>query len=538
MGTSFSLPFTVTPPADNIPPVFDLIIVNARIIDGLGSPASDGWVGVEADRITTVERSLLDPPEAIRVVDAGGSVLAPGFVDVHNHSDLAPMVEPGFASTAHQGVTTVVVGNCGMSPWPNAGALECAEMVGGDPAAVLLGWPSFGRWMDAMQACAPAVNVAALVGHGAVRAEVMGLSQRSPDADELRAMRALVAGAMDQGALGLSTGLIYVPGMFAGTDEIVALAGEVAQRGGIYASHIRGEGEHLFAAVDEAIGIGRRARLPAHISHLKCETRLMWGRADELLGKVHEADDVTADQYPYTAWESILSSLLPPWAPVEHVASLAATDHERLRNAVECGEPNFGSSIKGVGWDGIVVEGSADPSWDGRSIAALADDASCGSFDMFVRVLVARAETGCIGHAMHEDDVRAILADPDVMVASDAVAMSPEGPLGAWPVHPRNYGTFPRVLGPYVRDGVLPIESAVRKMTSLPAKRFGLRGRGVIEEGAFADLVVFDPERVVDTAGFGAPHSFPDGIELVVVNGRVAVDDRGLGERAGQVLRR
>jgi N-acyl-D-amino-acid deacylase len=516
--------------------VFDLVIVNARIVDGLGSPGWDGWVGIRGDRIAAVERDDVMPPQdAARVVDAGASVLAPGSIDVHNHSDLAPIVEPGFASTVHQGVTTVVVGNCGISPWPNAGALECAEMVG-DPS-LPVGWPSFGKWMDAMQACKPAVNIAALVGHGAVRAEVMGLAQRAPNADELRGMRALVAAAVDDGAVGLSTGLIYVPGMFAETQEVVALAREVADRGGVYASHIRGEGHPLFAAVEEAIRVGREAGLPAHISHLKCETRGMWGRAGELLRTLHGADDVTADQYPYTAWESILSSLLPPWAPVDRVAAIAAAEPTRLRTAVEDGEPGFQSSVNGVGWDSIVVEASADPTWDGRSIAALADDAACEPFDMFVRLLDARAETGCIGHAMHEDDVRTILADPEVMVASDAIAMSPDGPLGAQPVHPRNYGTFPRVLGRYVRDGVLSLETAVAKMTSLPARRFGLTGRGLIQEGAFADLVVFDADRVDDTAEFGAPHAFPKGIDLVVVNGRVAVDDGGLGERAGHILR-
>lgn len=518
--------------------MFDLLITNARIIDGTGSPAWQGWVGVQEDRISAVERSGVDPPAAGRVVDAGGSVLAPGFIDVHNHSDLSPMVEPRFSSTVHQGVTTVIVGNCGSSPWPNAGARECAEMVGGDPSTLQLGWESFGGWMDAMQACSPAANLAALVGHGAVRAQVMGLEHRSPDAEELRAMRALVAEALDHGALGLSTGLIYVPGMFANTDEIVALAGEVALRGGIYASHIRGEGAPLFTAVEEAISVGRHANLPAHISHLKCETKPMWGRADALLAAVHAAEDVTADQYPYTAWESILSSLLPPWAPVDRVAAIAASDRERLRNAVEVGEPTFQSSVNGVGWEGIVIEGGADPGWEGRSIAALAEDASCEPFDMFVRLLDLRAETGCIGHAMHEDDVRMILADPDIMVASDAMAISPTGPLGGQPVHPRNYGTFPRVIGPYVRDGVLTLEDAVRKMTSLPAERFGLRGRGAVRQGAFADLVLFDADRVVDTARFDAPHAFPEGIELVVVNGQVAKDASGLDQRAGKMLRR
>ena len=518
--------------------MFDLVVMNARIIDGTGTPAWDGWVGVRGDRIVAVEPTHVEPPGAVRVVDAGGSELAPGFVDVHNHSDLSPMVEPGSASTVHQGVTTVIVGNCGISPWPNAGARECAEMVGGDLETLELGWTSFGGWMDAMQACSPAVNIAALVGHGAVRAEVMGLADRLPDQGEARAMRLLVAQALDEGALGLSTGLIYVPGMFANTDEIVALAGEVAHRAGIYASHIRGEGAPLFAAIDEAISVGRRANLPAHVSHIKCETRPMWGRADELLAKLHGGDDVTADQYPYTAWESILSSLLPPWAPVERVAAIAASDRDRLRSAVEEGEPTFQSSVSGVGWEGIVIEGGADPGWEGRSIAALAQEASCEPFDMFVRLLDLRAETGCIGHAMHEDDVREILADQEIMVASDAMAMSPTGPLGKQPVHPRNYGTFPRVIGRYVREGVLTLESAVRKMTSLPAERFGLRGRGVIREGAFADLVIFDAVHVRDTADFVAPHRFPEGIQLVVVNGRVAKDGGGLDQRAGRVLRR
>jgi N-acyl-D-aspartate/D-glutamate deacylase len=518
--------------------VFDLVIAGARILDGLGSPSWDGWVAVEGDRFAAVEPSRVPAPEAARVVDASGSVLSPGFIDVHNHSDLAPLIEPGFASTVRQGVTTVVVGNCGVSPWPNAGAVECAEMAGGEPGTLPLGWPSFADWVDAMRSCAPAVNIATLVGHGAVRAEVMGHERRPPREDELREMRALVAAAMDDGAIGLSTGLIYVPGIFSTTDEVVALTEEVARRGGLYASHIRGEGEHLFLAVDEAIAIGRRAGVPAHISHLKCETRQTWGRADELLAKVHGADDVTADQYPYTAWESTLSSLLPPWAPVEHLASIAAADHDRLRAAVEFGEPDFGSSVDGVGWEAIIIEGGADPAWEGRSIADIAADASCEPFDLFVRVLDARAETACIGHAMHEDDVRTILADPTVIVASDAVAISPLGPLGMQPVHPRNYGTFPRVLGRYVRDGVLPLETAVRKMTSLPAGRFGLQGRGVIEVGAFADLVVFDPERVADTAEFGAPHSFPDGIDLVVVNGEIAAETEKAGARPGRMLSR
>jgi N-acyl-D-aspartate/D-glutamate deacylase len=241
------------------------------------------------------------------------------------------------------------------------------------------------------------------------------------------------------------------------------------------------------------------------VSHLKCETSLAWGNAGALLERVHGAG-ASGDQYPYTAWNSSLASLLPPWAPASDVVEIARRDGPRLRRAVEVGEPGFQSSVKGVGWDAMVALLGADPT------------------------------TSCIGHAMHEDDVRAIVADPEVMVATDGVAMSPNGPWAGVPVHPREYGTFPRVLARYVRDeDVLRLEAAIRKMTSLPADRFGLSGRGRIAEGAFADLVVLDPERVRDRATFDEPHAFPDGIDTVVVNGRVAWDG-STGERAGRVL--
>ncbi len=525
--------------------MLDVLIDGALIVDGSGRPSFRGAVGVTADRIAFVrpEEAPTETPEAAHHIDAAGRALAPGFVDVHNHSDLAPLVEPEMASAVRQGVTTLVVGNCGSSPWPRAGAPECALLVGGDPGSRELGWPSFGSWMEAMAARRPAVNMAALVGHGAVRLEVMGRDRRAPTGKELRAMRAMVAEAMQDGAAGLSTGLIYVPGIYSVTDEIVALAGEVAATGGIYASHIRGEGANLFAAVDEAMRIGRLAGLPVQVSHLKCETAPLWGRTDTLLARFHGGDDVTADQYPYTAWESGLESLLPPWAPVAEVATIARAEHDRLKRAVEEGEPDFGSCVTGVGWDRIVVEGGPVPAEEGRSVAQVAAERGLDPFDAFVALLREKPDTGCIGHAMAEDDVRAILADPGVMVASDGMAMSPTGPLGSQPVHPRSYGTFPRVLGTYVRAGVLSLEAAVRKMTALPAARFGLRDRGELREGAFADLVLFDPSTIEDTAVFGAPHSFPRGIDMVLVNGEVAWDsgaesDGARGAGAGRMLTR
>jgi N-acyl-D-aspartate/D-glutamate deacylase len=503
--------------------VLDLVIADGLVVDGTGAPAFAGWVGVDGERIAVVGREGTPAPEATRTIEAAGAVVAPGFIDVHNHSDLSPLVLPEMPSVIRQGVTTVVVGNCGVSPWPLAGYPEGVELAYADPADhPVPTWGGFGDYLAAIDAAKPAVNMAALVGHGSVRLEVLGNERRAPDAAELDRMRGLVADAMDAGAVGLSTGLIYTPGIHATTDEVVALAEECATRGGIYASHIRGEGRDLFRAVDEALEIGRRAALPVHLSHLKCESSRVWGRAGELLDTIHGADDATGDQYPYAAWNSSLASLLPPWASPGQLTRVASdvSTRDRLRHAVEEGEEGFQSSVDGVGWDRIVIVGTKDERWRGLDVATIGEEMGFDPFAAFVRLLVEDPSTSCIGHAMHEDDVRTIVADPEVFVASDGSAIDPASPAGSLPVHPRDYGTFPRVLARYVREeGVLSLEAAIRKMTLLPADRFGLTDRGQIAEGSFADLVVFDPDTVTDEATYGSPHRFPMGVTSVVVNG-------------------
>jgi N-acyl-D-amino-acid deacylase len=519
--------------------VLDLLIADAAVVDGTGAATFPGSVGIRGDRIAWIGRGNAAEPQAARRIDARGGALSPGFVDVHNHSDVVPLVEPWMDSALRMGSTTIVVGNCGASPWPLAGAPEMATLTGVPPDDLDMSWPTFGAFLDRLQACEPAVNVAALVGHGALRREAMGLDRREPTPDELAQMTRQTAEAMEAGAVGLSTGLVYVPGVYSDTEEIVALAAAVAPFDGVYASHIRGEGRDLFAAVREAIEIGRRAGVPAHVSHLKCEGDLVWGRTQELLS-LFDGEDATADQYPYEAWGSVLWSLLPMWAPVADLAVLLRdpATRRRLVRAVEHGEPGFQSSIEGVGWDRIVVESTADPRWNGRDIGAIAAALDVEPAEAMFRLLLEEPETTVIGHAMHENDVRAIVARPEVMVASDASAMSPAGPLRDVPVHPRNYGTFPRVLGRYVREeGLLTLGAAVRKMTSLPADRFGLTGRGRIVEGARADLVLFDPDTIADRATFESPQVYPEGIETVVVNGRIAWDGENR-ERAGRVLRR
>ena len=514
--------------------VLDLLVRYATIVDGSGAPRFRGSVGVSGDRVAWMGGG--EAPDAARTIEAAGRVAAPGFVDVHNHSDLSAFVDPWMRSALRQGISTVVVGNCGASPWPLAGWDEGVQLASGDPEMPPPSWRTWGDYLDALDDAGPAVNVATLIGHGSIRRETMGLERRPATADELEAMGSMAAQAIHEGAFGLSTGLVYPPGMYAGTDELVILAEAAAKAGGLYASHIRGEGAHLFRAVDEVIEIGQRAGITAHVSHLKCESGNAWGRAEELLGRFHGSDDVTADQYPYAAWNSSLASLLPPWAPAEGVSEIR--DRERLRQAVEEGEADFQSSIDGVGWDAIVIVRAADAKWNGRDVASIAGEMEVEPFDAMIALLEADADTSCIGHAMRAEDVRTIVADPDVFVASDAAAISPDGPAGSLPVHPREYGTFPRVLARYVReDPVLTLEQAIRKMTSLPAERFGLGDRGRLAIGAYADLVLFDPKAVSDTATFSAPHAYPAGIDVVVVNGRVAWDG-DWAERAGRALRR
>ena len=524
----------------------DLSITGGTIADGTGAAPFVGDVVVSGDLITTIRRAAEGPPiDASRTIDATDLVVAPGFIDVHSHSDAVPFVEPWMDSMLRQGVTTMVVGNCGSSAIPPAGAEEVAELSGVSLDDLGVRWDGVEEYLARVDQARPACNVATLVGHGAVRLQVIGDARRPPTDAELDAMRALVEGAVAGGAVGMSTGLVYPPGMHAETDEIVELARVAGRAGALYASHIRGEGEQVFDAVAEAIEIGRRAELPCHISHLKVESSFAWGRSQELLDAIDAARandaDVSADQYPYTAWETVLSVCLPPWTSPQELPDALADPptRERIATAVEHGEPGWQSSVRGIGWDRLFVGSHApDPSVSGRSLAAVAAGRGTDPVQVLFDLLTADPFTGLIGHGMLEEDVRTIVARADVMVGTDGLGVSPDGPLGRYAVHPRYYGTFPRILALYVREErLLSLEAAIRKMTSLPAERFGLHGRGRIAEGALADLVVFDAERIADTATYERPHAFAEGVQAVIVNGRIAWNG-GRGERAGRALRR
>ena len=504
-----------------IPDTYDLIVTGGTIIDGTGAPRYVGDVAVRAGRIVRVSREHLPRADAARVIDATGLVVAPGFVDLHAHLD--PLLQlPDAESHVRQGVTTALGNPDGGGAWP------------------------LGAYLDSARALGVGMNVAFLVGHNTVRSEVMGSDDRAPTEDELRRMRAMVAQAMDEGAFGLSTGLRYTPGAYSETDEVVALAQEAARRGGIYTSHLREEGLGLLGGVAEAIEIGRRADIPVVLTHHKAIGAPMWGSSVRTLAMIDSARaagiDVMADQYPYTATYTSINVLVPPWALAGgREAFLARVDDPAQRDSVLAGivwnivNDRGGSDLRRVQlarveWD-ATLEGGTLYDWAVRE----GMEPSPENGALLVVEAIRRGGASAIYHVLHEDDVRRIMRHPMTAIASDGRLVRP----GQGHPHPRWYGTFPRVLGHYVREeGVLTLEDAVRKMTSLPADRLGMTERGRIAEGAAADLVLFDPAMVIDRATFEQPHQYPDGIPFVIVNGAVTVDAGVfLDARAGHVLR-
>ena len=522
----------------------DLVITGASVVDGGGEPAFAADVGVRDGRVVEVRRAGDEavaapdaPPPAAETIAGAGLVLAPGFIDVHTHSDLAPFTDTTMDSALRQGVTTVVVGNCGMSAWPRAGLPAMASFLGTTPEE-LPPWDELGDYLDAIDAAKPACNVATLVGFGSLRTHVMGHERRPATPAEVATMRRLLGDAVQAGAFGMSSGLIYVPDMYATTEEVGEVAAGAAPHDGLYTTHMRAEGHLVFDAVREAAAIARRGGVRAHVSHLKLEGRRAWGRHEELLALL-DASGATGDQYPYAAWETDLSSFLPMWAPVGRLKELLADPETRARlvRVVEQGEPGWESSVADSGWDYVVLE-ARDPALADRDMASVAVERGVAPIDLLFELLLDDPEIMVRGHTMNEDDVRAIVSRPDIIVGSDGMAVAPGGPLWGTPLHPRSYGTFPRVLGRYVREaGLLSLEVAVRKMTALPAGTFGLEGRGRIVEGAVADLVLFDPATVADGAEFGDAHRYPEGIAAVIVRGQVAWDGERRA-RAGQAVRR
>ncbi len=515
-------------PADaQASPAYDLVITNGRVVDGTGNPWFRADVAVKDGRIVRVGHIV--PPgggapsvavSAREIVDAGNQIVAPGFIDVHTHAE-GIYNQPAAENFVRMGVTSLVTGNCGSS------ATDIGEFlgrVGQQPVAV---------------------NLATLIAHGDVRRKVMGLEARQPSAEELGKMEALVEQAMRDGALGLSTGLIYVPGTYAKTDEVTALARVAARHGGLYATHMRNEGEGVLDAIRESIEIGERARLPVEISHFKISNKKLWGQTPATLGLVRAARarglPVTVDQYAYTASSTSLDSRLPSWALEggrEAAKARLADPAARARIVREMKDSLARSGFKDFSY-AAVASYEKHPAFNGKSIAAITKEAR-GKADVDSQIeqileMYAGGGAGMVYHSMGEPDVQAIMREPFTMIASDSGVRR----FGEGAPHPRGYGNNARVLGRYVRElRLLTLEDAIRKMTSLPAQTFGLRDRGLVREGFAADLVIFDEATVSDRATFEAPHQYPHGISYVFVNGQATLA-RGemTGARAGAALR-
>jgi N-acyl-D-amino-acid deacylase len=504
--------------AQSSAPSYDLLITNARVVDGSGNPWFRADVAIKDGRIARIGR--LKPETAVRTVDARGQILAPGFIDVHTHVE-SIYSQPAAENFVRMGVTTLVTGNCGSS------TTEVAQFLGRIKEKPL------------------AVNLATLIAHGSVRRKVMGLGDREPTPEELKQMESIVEQGMKDGAVGLSTGLIYVPGTYAKTDEIVALARVAGRYGGLYATHMRNEGDKVADAIRESIQIGEQAGLPVEISHFKISNKKLWGQSPMTLGLVRDARArglmVTVDQYAYTASSTSLDSRLPSWlraGGLDEAKKRLADKATRERAISDTKEALKRSGFKDYSF-AVVASYEPDKSFNGKSIAEITKEVKKKS-DVTSQIeqmleMYEAGGAGMIYHGMGEDDVKRIMQEPFTMIASDSGVRQIDESVP----HPRGYGNNARVLGRYVRElKLISLEDAIRKMTSLPAQTFGFRDRGLIREGFAADLVIFDENTIIDQATFDKPHQYPLGISYAIVNGAPVIENNQMtAARPGVALR-
>lgn len=509
---------------------FDMLILNATVVDGTGNPWYKADIGIRGDKIAAI--GLLKSARAENIVDAAGRVVSPGFIDMLGQSELSLLVDPRGMSKISQGITTEVTGE-GNSAAPVNERIREDLRAWQQRHNIDVNWRDLDGYFRALEARKTAINIATFVGATQVRRFVIGLDDRAPTNDELEQMKALVREAMEQGALGLSTSLIYAPAAFAKTDELIALAKVASQYGGIYVSHIRDEGERETEALYEAADIAREAAIPVEIWHLKVAGKQNWGSMASIvnmINKQREAGlDMTADIYPYPASSTRLSSRIPSWAHDGGVQKLLdrlrnPEARKRIRDEILGKAAGADNSFAATGPEGILIAGvqSAElKKYEGMRLNDIAREWKKHPVDaMLDLVLADSGRVGAVFFSMDEEDVRMAMAQPWVSFCTDGGQRAVDGPLSEGKPHPRAYGSFPRILGRYVREvKLLTLEEAIRKMTSLPAQRVGLKERGILKPGFYADIVLFDPKTVIDKATFEDPHQYSEGIDLVLVNG-------------------
>ena len=531
-------------------PAFDVVIRNGHVIDGTGSPWYAADLGIRNGRVAAIGH--LAGATAIRSIDAAGRVVAPGFIDMLGQSELSALVEPRLPSKLFQGITTEITGE-GYTIAPISDATIAADRASYAQYGITPDWRTLGQYFARLERQGVAINLASFVGATSVRRVVLGDEDRTPTAAQLSAMRQLVEAAMRDGAVGLSSALQYPPAPYARTAELIELARVAARHGGIYATHMRSEGNAIFDALDETFRIGREAGLPVEIWHLKASGRPNWGRMPAIVARIEAARqsglDVGADTYAYPAWFNSMSAFVPPWAHAGGVDQLIArlqdpATRARIRTEMQTPSDAWDNEWQAVrGPEDILVSVVQSPelrALQGKRISEIAALWQVPPIDALLDVLVKdHAATYCAVFGMDEADVSLALQQPWVAIDNDSQGTSPDGLLGREHPHPRAYGTFPRILRKYVREErLLSLPEAIRKFTSLPAGRMRLADRGVLKLGMWADVVIFDPERVADRATFDEPNRLSVGMDYVFVNGVAVVAEGAMtGALPGKVLR-
>ncbi len=529
---------------------FDIVITNGHIVDGTGSPWYSGDVGIRDGRIAAIGN--LSAAERKRTIDAAGRVVAPGFIDMLGQSETTILVDPRLPSKIYQGITTEITGEGG-SAAPLTKAIVDADRPAYAHYKIDVDWQTFRQYFTRLEKQGMGINLASYVGATQVRRVVLGDADVQPTPEQLEKMKALVRDAMRDGAVGVSTSLEYAPAPYAKTEEIIALAAEASKFGGIYATHMRDESDTVLEAIDEALRIGREAHIPAEIWHLKVAGKNNWGRMPQVVAKINQAraqgSDVSADTYAYTAWFNSMSAFVPPWAHDGGDGKLI----ERLKDPVTRARIHKDLETPSGNWDNEwqeipgpeavmigVVQNPALKKFQGKRLSEVAQMMHKDAMDALFDILIEdKGFTECAVFGMSEADVALALQQPWVSIDNDSSGTSPEGILGEEHPHPRAYGTFPRILRKYVREEKkLTLEEAIRKFSALPAQRMRLTDRGVLKQGMWADVVVFDPEKVRDVATFDDPNRLSEGMEFVLVNGVPVIESGKMsGALPGKVLR-
>ncbi|MGA2387397.1 MAG: D-aminoacylase [Candidatus Sulfotelmatobacter sp.] len=528
---------------------FDLVITNGHIIDGTGSPWYSGDLGIRDGKVEAIGNLSASPRK--RTIDATGKVVAPGFIDMLGQSEYSILVDPRLPSKIYQGITTEITGE-GESIAPLSNAVLQTDHGLFDHYHITPDWRSFRQYFARLEKQGMGINLASYVGATRVRRIVLGDDDKQPTAEQLEQMKSLVRDAMKDGAVGVSTALQYAPAPYAKTEELIALAAEGGKFGGIYSTHMRDEGDSVLEAIDEALRIGREARVPVEIWHIKVAGKKNWGRMPEVVARIDAARaagaDVTADTYAYTAWFNDFSAFIPPWAHDGGTEKLVArlkdpATRDRIRKDMLNPASSWDNEWQEIpGPEAVMIGVVQNPKMlplQGKRLSEIAKMWNKDPIDALFDFLIEDPSAGVAVFGMSQPDVTLALQQPWVSIDNDSSGTSPDGLLGQEHPHPRAYGTFPRILSKYVReDKALSLPDAIRKMTALPAQRLRLTDRGVLKAGLWADVVIFDPATIRDLATFDNPNQLSEGMEYVLVNGVPVIDHAKMtGALPGKVLR-